>query len=417
MLADAFISVDQMKLVLDVSRHLAVTADLDALLKMICDSCRGMLTSERASIFLHDGLPDELVTKVATGTGEIRVPARAGIVGSVFKSNRLINIPIAYEDLRFNREVDRRLGFVTRNLLTCPMVNLAGQPIGVIQAVNKFDGAFSGSDELLIQLLADQAGVAIQRYQLQQSAMKTAELQREMDLAKKVQDALIPKVLPECAGLECAGWTQSASTTGGDAYDLWRLPDGRLAAFLADASGHGLAPALVVSQARTIVRSLAPLESDPRKLMGYVNARLAEDLDPGMFVTAFLAFIAPDGELCWFSAGQGPILLRRCVNEPMEVLEPTAPPLGILPEWPDEPCEPQRLAPGGLLAVCSDGIFEAFNPQRDLFDIERVQKVLDQYRAAPAVEMLEAIRAAVFTWQDGTEPKDDQTIMLIKRTI
>ena len=130
------------------------------------------------------------------GSHEIRVPSAAGIVGFVFQENRLFHCKKPYEDPRFNPEPDRRSGFVTRNLLTAPMVDLKRNPVGVIQAVNKSSAAgFTEADESLIQLLADQSGVAVQRYGLQQERSKGAEMRREIDLAKFVQEALIPKRL------------------------------------------------------------------------------------------------------------------------------------------------------------------------------------------------------------------------------
>src|SRR3954466_1464639 len=147
------ISADQFKQVLEVSRLLAVTTELDSLLTDIARSCTTMLNCERASIFLHDPAQDQLWTKIALGSQEIRVPAAAGIVGFVFKSNQLFHCKKPYEDPRFNPEPDKRSGFVTRNLLTAPMVDLKRNPVGVIQAVNKksdggyCDGGFTDADE------------------------------------------------------------------------------------------------------------------------------------------------------------------------------------------------------------------------------------------------------------------------------
>src|SRR5581483_11937995 len=131
------ISPTQFKQVLEVSRLLTVTTELDSLLEQIATHCTSMLNCERASIFLHDPGTDELWTKVALGTKQIRVPASSGIVGYVFKSNQLFHCRKPYEDPRFNPEPDKRSGFVTRNLLTAPMVDLKRNPVGVIQAVNK----------------------------------------------------------------------------------------------------------------------------------------------------------------------------------------------------------------------------------------------------------------------------------------
>src|SRR4051812_19973570 len=147
------ISPAQFKQVLEVSRLLTVTTELDELLTEIAKHCTTMLNCERASIFLHDAEHDQLWTKIALGPKEIRVPAGAGIVGFVFKSNQMFHCKKPYEDPRFNSAPDKASGFVTRNLLTAPMVDLERNPVGVIQAVNKVspDG-FTEADESLLQV-------------------------------------------------------------------------------------------------------------------------------------------------------------------------------------------------------------------------------------------------------------------------
>jgi len=132
-------------------------------------------------------------------------------------------------------------------------------------------------------------------------------LEKEMRLARTVQLALIPADPPTLPGIEVAGWTLPADMTGGDCFDLWHLPDGRLGILIGDASGHGLAPAMIVPQVRTLVRTLSHYETHPQNLFDQVNKRLALDLPPGRWVTAFLGFMSADGELHWASAGHGPM--------------------------------------------------------------------------------------------------------------
>ena len=409
------ISSDQMKLVLDVASLLAMTADLDALLTRICTAATSLVSSERASIFLHDPKTDELWTKVALGAKEIRVPLTAGIVGHVFQSNETLLVPEPYQDARFNRDVDKRNGFITRNLLTVPVKNLERRQIGVLQAVNRIGGAFSENDISLMEMLADQAGVAIQRYRLQMEAVRAAGLQHEMELAQKVQMALIPVAPPEVPGLSAVGWAQTASVTGGDAYDLWALPDGRMGVFLGDASGHGIAPALVVSQARTLIRALAEINCDPLWLLSRVNARLACDLEPGMFVTAFMGCVGGDGALKWSSAGHGPFFLRPSRHESVRVMEPLGPPIGVLPELVCDDAPELPLGPGGSLIVMSDGVFEARNPRGDLFEVDRVISLLDEHRHQSPARQISAVREAMLRWQGKREPVDDQTVVIIQR--
>jgi len=263
--------------------------------------------------------------------------------------------------------------------------------------------------------LADQAGVAIQRYRLQLAALEIVALRHEMDLARKVQNAMLPKKIPDIRGIEAVGWTRPASITGGDTFDFWDSPDGRLGIFLADASGHGLAPTLVVSQVRTLIRAMADLDPNPFRLLSKANARLAEDLEPDRFVTAFVGFLSPDGVLEWCSSGHGPILVRRSCDAPLEELNPPEMPLGVMPTMFGDPTERVQLEPSGMIAVVSDGIFEAPNEKREQFSMERVHEILMQKRLCAPQEIIAALRDAVTEWQGGDEPTDDQTIVAVRR--
>lgn len=408
-------TVEQMHLVLTVSRLLAVPTDLDTLLQEIAELCTDLLGCERASIFLCDAASSQLWTKIALNSVEIRVPCTAGIVGHAFSTNALVLVSDPYRDPRFNPEPDRRSGFVTRNLLTCPMVGLDGNPLGVIQAVNKRVGQFANHDPAMIQLLADQAGVAVQRHQLQLAAVEAAALRHEMGLAQQLQQALIPKTKPDVAGVEAIGWTLAASTTGGDCFDLWKTEDGRLAMLLADASGHGLGPAMMVTQARTLVRAISELEPNAHRLLSRVNDRLAQDLDGGKFVTAFVGFLSADGLLDWSSAGQGPVFVRPCLGAPLLALEAPAPPLAVISPWWDETPEPVRIEPGGSIIIVSDGIFEAANAEGEMLGVERMQELLDEHRDRSPEILLEKLKQTATLWKGSPEPDDDQTIVIVQR--
>jgi len=412
------LSPAQMKVVLEVSRLLTVTTELDPLLRRIAEAAVSLLDAERASIFLHDAQTNELATTVALESANpIRVPVGSGVVGCAFATGEVVHVPDAYADARFNRDVDRRTGFKTRDLLAAPMADVKGKALGVLQVMNKRVGSFADVDRLTIQLLADQAGVAIQRHRLQQQAQAAAALHRELDLARRVQQDMLPKSNPHVPGIEMAGWARPASVTAGDCYDFWKLPDGRLGVFLADACGHGLGPTLVVSQVRTLVRTLcdggggATGAADPCAVLSRVNARLVEDLSSVRFATAFLALVAHDGtvELC--SAGQGPVLVREGAGKPLTRIETTQPPLGVDAGWHADGVTTLRLSAGGMLAVASDGILEAPGPGGEQFGPERTVAALAS-RTAP-LDAAQALRDAVTHWQGGVEAHDDQTCVIV----
>ena len=414
--AGVALSADQLKLVLEVTRTLTLTTDLDVLLNRIAEATTQLLRCERASIFLHDAQTNQLWTKVALQSSEIRVPATAGIVGACFAGSEVLLIPDAYGDPRFNPAPDRASGFRTRNILAAPMLNSDRTPVGVVQAINKIDKPFAPSDVSLIQLLSDQAGVAIQRHRLQVAAMQAAQLQHEAELARLVQQAMLPRSMPEIPNVEVMGWTRPASVTGGDCYDFWKTRDGRLAIFLADASGHGLGPTIIVSQVRTLVRAMCDVEPDPAKLLALANERVAADLEGDRFVTAFIGFLSADGSFSYASAGHGPLLCRGAKGDSIRELEATHMPLGVSSDFEGDPTPHLTLAPGGAFIIVSDGIFEAPNGAGELFGMKRVLALLDDACHAPAGEVIARLSEATTRWHAGQDPTDDQTVVVCRRT-
>jgi serine phosphatase RsbU (regulator of sigma subunit) len=212
--------------------------------------------------------------------------------------------------------------------------------------------------------------------------------------------------------------------TGGDCYDLWALEDGRLAVLLADASGHGIGPAMVVSQVRAMVRLLcersakaaSPIE--PESILAQINRQLERDLTPGQFVTAFLAFIGSDGKVAWSSAGHGPILVKSSPHSPVQCVSGgSGIPLGILPDCfnTGAPVPPRlRLDPGGTLLVMSDGVFEAFDPDGNQFGVPRVTEMLESAHAHPE-QLLSTVQHTIDAWHLGEDPVDDQTLVAVRR--
>jgi sigma-B regulation protein RsbU (phosphoserine phosphatase) len=399
-----------MKLVLDITRLLAVT-DLPMLMARIAEASASFLDAERARVFLHDAATDELWTSAESGAAEVRIPTDKGVAGRVFRSGQVVEVPVPSR----GGASAAVTGGETRSLLCAPLLDLDRQVIGLLEVANKKAGRFTAEDRVSIELLSEHAALALQRFRLLLAATRGSELRKEMELAHRVQLALIPASPPHVAGLDVVGWTQPASVTGGDAYDLWRLPDGTLGMFVADASGHGLAAALVIAQVRAVLRALSEIRSDPQWLLERANSRLAEDLDEGRFVTAFAAAISQDGWVRWSSAGQGPVFLRIGAGLAFQALAASAVPLGVAHELISDPPTPTRLEAGGMLVVMTDGLFEAPNPAGEFFGATRVGNLLDQIGDPPAEAVVQRLRQAVREWQGQDEPVDDQTIVVVRR--
>ena len=406
---------------LDVARRLGATADLDPLLETIAAAATAVLDCERASVFLLDRSAGELCSRVATGIAaspvkEIRFPVGVGIAGEVARMGTAVNLPDAYADPRFNPEFDRRSGFHTRSMLTVPLADHDGSIVGVLQLLNKRGSPFGPRDEQLAGFLGGQAGVAVQRQLLLGHYAEKQRIERDLSIARDIQQRLLPKDPPALAGFDVAGWNRPADQTGGDYFDFIPLADGGLAFTIADATGHGIGPALVVSETRALFRALVAPAAPLVPLVMRVNDLLCADLPEGRFVTTLFGMIEPQGDAVRFvSAGQGPILAFRAATAAVEELDSHGLPLGLMPEMGYEPETTLPLAAGDMLVLLTDGFYEWQRADGSQMEMARFHDLLRRHRDAPAAELIQTIRATVEDFAGGTPQSDDLTAVIVKR--
>ena len=153
---------------LAITEAISTELHLDTLLARIVAATTQLLDAERSTLFVYDPSTDELWSRVAEGTeqGQIRIPANAGIAGAAFASGEVLNIPDAYADPRFNREIDRRSGFRTRNLLNVPVIDRTGERLGVVQVLNKRGGQFTPVDIRRLKAFSAEIAVALENARL-----------------------------------------------------------------------------------------------------------------------------------------------------------------------------------------------------------------------------------------------------------
>ncbi len=166
--------VEKSRTLLDVMTSLSSELGLDQLLTLIMQKTTEVMRADRSSLFIVDRETDELWFKVAQGADlqEIRFPVGVGIAGHVAASGEPVNIADAYDDPRFNQEVDRRTGYRTKTVLCMPMRNAQGAVVGVLQVLNKEEGLFTVDDETLLEAIGSQAAIAIENAQLFDSVVR-----------------------------------------------------------------------------------------------------------------------------------------------------------------------------------------------------------------------------------------------------
>lgn len=240
----------------------------------------------------------------------------------------------------------------------------------------------------------------------------------ELRTVADIQKALLPTGMPAVPGLEVAAHLRPAARAGGDYYDFFDLPGGKLGVLVADASGHGAPAAVLMAMTHSITHSRAEPPVRPGELLTHLNAHLARRYTrpTGSFVTAFYAVFDPvQNTLTYASAGHTPPRLRRAGDGVLVVLNRAQRlPLGIKPEG-TYPEQSMPLQPGDQVVMFTDGVIEAVNPDGDVFGTARLDEAV-AHPVPSAQALLAAILGSWTAFTAGVPSADDRTLVVVKRT-
>jgi serine phosphatase RsbU (regulator of sigma subunit) len=257
------------------------------------------------------------------------------------------------------------------------------------------------------------------------AALREAELQHELEqvnhdleIAKSIQQGLLPAQTLKLDEFEIAGWNQPADQTGGDYFDWQSLPDGRVAISLADATGHGIGPALVSASCRAYSRASLLAGADKNGLLDRLNSLLADDLSTNRFVTFAVVFLDPaNSRVKVLSAGHGPMLLYRRKTNEIQSLEAHGIPLGMIAGVPYSSATEVSLEPGDMMALITDGFYEWENPNGEQFGLQRLETTIRDARDCTAEDVIRRLRSSVETFCEGTKQQDDLTAVVLRRKL
>jgi phosphoserine phosphatase RsbU/P len=250
-------------------------------------------------------------------------------------------------------------------------------------------------------------------------ARQNDAMRGDLALAAKVQESLLPKVMPVFPGLEVAGWMRPSHSVGGDYLDFLTTAEfgGRgLGVVVGDISGHGPAAALLMTAARATLRIRATQPGSLSEIIADLNRHIASDAaGTGRFMTFFLVRV-DEGVVSWVRAGHEPALLLDGVSGTIQELYGDGMVLGIMP---DEEFEEKSIAfssPGSVLVVTTDGITEAMDGDLGFFGRDRLEKSLLRHARLPAQGILDGVLADVARFCGDAPQQDDVTLAIVKRT-
>ncbi|HYE13629.1 MAG TPA: SpoIIE family protein phosphatase [Pyrinomonadaceae bacterium] len=407
---------DLLALISKVGVTLLASATLDETLREVARLVFDAVPAERCLIMLRDEQAGDLRVRAAemrdrgTDVGEVRVSRT--IVEEVVNQGRSVLTSDAQHDPRFKSSTVTFQGI--RSVLAVPL-GVGDRVFGMIYADSPLTESRFTEDHLkVLTTLGSVAAIRVENTRLLEEHLEQERFEREMQLAREIQQRFQPTAPPAVAGYELQGISFPSYQIGGDYYDFILCTDRRLVVALGDVSGKGTSAALLMSSLHAAVHAQVASCRPLTETISAVNRYLADNTPPNRFVTLFYAELdAVTGSLSFINAGHNPPLIAHSGGT-TEQLGAGGLPLGILPDFDYREGRTQ-LQPGDVLVAYSDGVTEQQNPSGEEFGTARLQEVIERNIDRSAAAIRDKIEAALSAFAQGTPAGDDITLLIVKR--
>ncbi len=400
----------------DVSRN----HDLDKLLRSVVDKAIAIANADRGLLLLKDEKTGELAVRVARDKMGNPLPGTPrysrSIPAKVFESGKAETLMDAAggSEIALGQSIlDLRLVSVM-----CAPLTTMEETLGVLYIDSRASAkGFTKGDLELFTTLGSQCGLAIQNAKLVKSYIEQQRLTQELHVAKDIQQGMLPRKGVQRPRVDIAGFNRPCEETGGDYFDYIPMAEKRLGVVIGDVSGHGIGAALFMTTARALLRAFTHKEGDPASILAQVNLLLERDMPPGSFMSLFFGEVnTRTGELRYASAGHNPVVLFRKRTGSFEELDKTGPALGLMEGATYAIGETAPLGPGDILFLYTDGLPEAMNAQKELFEMERVKMLLAGLQERAPQEIIQQMVRAVTEFTKREVFEDDLTLVVVKGT-
>lgn len=307
-----------------------------------------------------------------------------------------------------------------RSVIAVPL-QAGNKVLGIVYADSPIATTNFTEDHLeVLKTLASVAAIRVENARLLEEQLDRERLEREIYLAREIQQRFQPATPPQVEGYDLIGISFSCYEIGGDYYDFIRRPDEKLIITLGDVSGKGTAAALLMSSLHAAIHAQACVQTSLTQTIAAVNLYLAENIPSNRFVTLFYSELdAESGTLNYLNAGHNPpLIVRRPARQgeanPHEQLDAGGIPLGISPDAQYEE-QTTHLSAGDILVIYSDGVSETANSEGEEFGIERLRETIIANMDLTAAALRDRIESALTKFAGGTRTADDVTLIIVKR--
>jgi sigma-B regulation protein RsbU (phosphoserine phosphatase) len=411
--------VDKLRLLLDITKKISRSLDLDEVLKLVMDTVGSLIPYDAAGIYLVDcshGNADEPCSFRSAALngyelGELHDPkirVGEGFIGYVAQTGKTI---LSHDVSKDSRYFEARKH--TRSEMVAPIVS-NNEVIGVFDLESDELDAYTEDDLQVLIMLATHVAIIIEKVELHEQVVEKKRLQAQLEVARQVQLELLPHSDPQLEGFDISGYNFPSEEVSGDYYDWVRMFEDQIGIVVADAAGKGIPAALLAAFLRASLRSASRTGYAPHIAMNKVNDLLWESTEENQFVTAIYGILDAQNKTFVFSnAGHNPPLMISRSGE-TRTIEYGDKPLGM---FSDEHYHQHFLRfreAGEVLAIYTDGITEATNEEGEEFGRERLaQKILEKIDL-PAKQLVDFIHQQVLEFAGHENLEDDWTLFLVK---
>ena len=425
-------NLEKLRAVLEVARSLQSSFSTDDVLNTVLDAALAATGAERGFLLLFNDARELQVRSARSlgggdlPPGELRVPGR--LIQQALESRRdLFSMsfdPTASGDRSpGNTITDLDL----RSVVSIPLVRLNLRASGTTQMVSTADANvnagvlymdsrlhtvdLAGGNRELLQTLAIEVSTVLENARLLEEQRAKQHMEEELDVARRIQQSLLPRHLPEEGWFVVRGSSVSTYQVGGDYYDVAAIGPETWSMVVADVSGKGVSSALLASFLQGAFLS-ATAATDIPEVLSRINTFLSDRSEHGKYATMFYSKLDSSGRLTYANAGHCAPLVLRSTGE-MEKLEATSLPVGLLAGTQFVP-DCRDLAPGDRIVLYTDGVTEAQNYDGDFFGIGRLLDAIQRAGGAHCAELHAAIQKAVLDFTAGAEQADDLTLVVLE---
>ena len=268
-------------------------------------------------------------------------------------------------------------------------------------------------DEMLVRL---KKAIELERLRVENQLFHN-HLEMELDIARKIQQILLPQEIPSIAGIDIDTFSQSAKQVGGDYHDLIMLPSGDLGLAIGDVSGKGMPAALLMANVQASLRRCSEIIKSPATIIHRINnsiCPICQYIEEHRFITLFYGVVDPENKtLTYSNAGHSYPLVFRADEIAIEELESTGIPCGIVEDTPyDE--EQIKLESGDIAIFYTDGITEAINPDEEMFGEDRLRDLVSRHMHLDSSGLIDCIQTELAEFVGDAPQYDDLTLMILR---